>query len=232
MIPNWVRSRDTELPIEDWPFARFGRLEGTAGSITSDALDRLAGSIAINSIVGALDWLAGSIRINPTVVALDWFAGFIATNSTAEALDRLTVTTATDSTSEALDGHHDIAPEALDRLRSRDSLRAAPFGRRACFVVRPVPGLALRVHQDSTATAPRSSPADSFGARGAPASLVPRTVPAGGRLGGPRRPPASARHVSTGYYSEPPANQYPGGLKGRGAVAPCVARPKGAPRCR
>ena len=144
--------------------------------------------------------------------------------TTSEALDRLTGTTVTNSTAEVLDRHHDTAPEALDRLRSRDSLRAAPFGRRACFVVLPVPGLALRVHQDSTATAPRSSPADSFGARCAPASLVPRTVPAGGRLGDPRRPPASARHVSTGYYSETSANQYPGGLKGRGAVAPEESR--------
>jgi len=103
--------------------------------------------------------------------------------TTSEALDRLDLDTLIKSPSEAHDRHHDITPEALDRLRSRDSLRAAPFGRRACFVVLPVPGLALRVHQDSTATAPRSSPADSFGARGAPASLVPRTVPAGGRLG-------------------------------------------------
>jgi hypothetical protein len=166
--------------------------------------------------------------------------------TTSEALDRLTGTTAPNSTAEALDRHQDTAPEALDRLRSRDSrlasargslrsplarseaslrsasrlavrlsealpavaprygsLRAAPFGRRACFVVLSVPGLALRIHQDSTAPAPRSSPADSFGARCAPASLVPRTVPAGGRLGDPRRPPASARHVSTGYTFKP-----------------------------
>jgi len=137
----------------------------------------------------------GGHSVTPTSEALDRLDLDTEIVSPSEALDRLDLDTVIESPSDALDRHHDITPEALDRLRSRDSLRAAPFGRRACFVVLPVPGLALRVHQDSTATAPRSSPADSFGARGAPASLVPRTVPAGGRLGGPRRPPASARHA-------------------------------------
>jgi hypothetical protein len=96
-----------------------------------------------------------------------------------------------------------------------------------------------------TATAPHASPADSFGGRAGPASLLPRTVPAGGRLGVARqRARATLTATSCAVH---PSKQAPGGMKGRGPVAACVARtnvsatgrangerearPQGAPRC-
>ena len=112
----------------------------------------------------------------------------------SEALDRLDLDTAIESPSEALDRHHDTAPEAFGPYHDTPPKPSTGYGRAtrcarlpsvavlasSCF---PYPVSPFESTRDSTATAPRSSPADSFGARGAPASLVPRTVPAGGRLG-------------------------------------------------
>ena len=118
--------------------------------------------------------------------------------TTSEALDRL------DRPGGAL--RSSLALRCL-RPPGRVDLLTAPSGRRshsrrlASLAVSPVSP--FESTWDSTATAPQTSPADSFGGRDSPASLVPRTVPAGGRLGGPRHPPASARHVSTGYTLEP-----------------------------
>ena len=135
-----------------------------------------------------------------TTEALDRLTGTTATNSTAEALDRHH-----DTTPETFGPHHDTAPEALDRLRSRDSLRAAPFGRRACFVVLPVPGLALRFRQDRdrASVLPNRLPHPRFTrVRSSLAMMAARR--SGGARGGR---PATRRPIS------PP----PGGLKGRGA---------------